>query len=108
MRSIGPIELLVIAAIVVALIAVHKSRQSLPPERLGLTVNGKPPKCTRCGNVSEFDKPPLIYKRDIIISAALLFVFGIGLFWFLFSVLQSKEPECPNCGGRGTYTYVYE
>jgi ribosomal protein S27AE len=104
----GPFELLIIAAIVVAIFAVRKNQSSLGPERLGMTVDGKLPKCTRCGNIGEFEKPPLIYKRDIIISVALLFVFGIGLFWFLFSVLSAKEPECPNCGGRGTYTYVYE
>lgn len=65
------------------------------------------PKCTVCGYVGKFKKPPLIYPRDVLISVVLFFLFGLGLVWFVIALLKKKSPSCPHCSSRGSLTYVY-
>ena len=65
------------------------------------------PRCSNCGYVGIFNKPPLIYTRDLIISIVLFFLFGAGIIWFIISVLQKKPMTCPRCHAHGTDTYYY-
>lgn len=67
----------------------------------------KQPKCLVCGYVGPFQKPPIIYPRDLIISLVLFCLFGAGLVWFTISILQKKPKSCPKCKVLGQFTYDY-
>lgn len=66
----------------------------------------KQPKCIACGYLGAFKKPPFIYTRDLIISVLLFAVAGVGIVWFIISVLQKKPMSCPNCKTKGHFTII--
>jgi hypothetical protein len=71
------------------------------------TAQTRQPKCTACGYIGAFKKPPFIYLRDLVISVVLFAAAGAGLVWFIISVLQKKPMSCPNCKAKGHFTYDY-